>query len=435
MMRLYDQDFPFLEYQTIHYSCLPINSLMSSPFPVEKIRADFPILRGNNRGKPLAYLDNAASSQKPKCVIDSLSNFYENTNSNVHRGTYELAEKAENEYTQARLMIANWFSVNPEELVFVRGTTEALNLVANSFGQSILNQGDSIILTEMEHHANIVPWQLTAERTGARILTTPVLPDGSLDLDVLYSHLHEPGSKILSLCHVSNTLGTKNPLTSIIKEAKEHGVKVVIDGAQSAPHYRIDLRSLDCDFFAFSGHKTFGPMGIGILYGKSEHLHNMAPWQGGGDMIEEVSFDGSSFAPPPQRFEAGTPNVADAIGLAEAFRYLSEIDLPSASLHEGLLLENARAGLQSIEGFIEHGTTSDKAAVLSFSIDGIHPHDLATLLDGEGIATRTGHHCCQPLMKKLGVEATARASFAMYNTMDESERLVSAVRKAVSVLR
>jgi len=408
---------------------------MRTSFPVEKIRTDFPILKESNRGKPLAYLDNAASSQKPKCVIDSLSRFYEQANSNVHRGIYQLAEKAEYEYTQAREIIADWFSVNPKELIFVRGTTEALNLVAHSFGQIVLNNGDCIILTEMEHHANIVPWQLTAERTGARIVTVPVLADGSLDREILSSHLNDPASKILSLCHVSNTLGTTNPLDQIIREAKEHGVKVVVDGAQSVPHHRLDLKSLDCDFFAFSGHKAYGPMGIGVLYGKMELLQEMPPFQGGGDMIEEVSFDGTTYAPPPQRFEAGTPNVADAIGLAEAFRYLAEADLSSAARHETQLLETAREGLQTIDGFVEHGTTPDKAAVLSFSIDGIHPHDLATLLDGEGIAIRTGHHCCQPLMKKLGVEATARASFAMYNTLEESERLVAAVRKAVSVLR
>ena len=287
----------------------------------------------------------------------------------------------------------------------------------------------------MEHHANIVPWQLTGEKTGSRILKVPVLDDGSLDLEVLSFHLKNPKSKILSLCHISNTLGTTNPLDQIIREAKEHDVKVVVDGAQSAPHHRIDLKSLDCDFFAFSGHKTYGPMGIGILYGKKELLQEMPPFQGGGDMIDKVSFDGTTFAPPPQRFEAGTPNVTDAIGLAEAFRYMARTDLDSVFHHEGQLLERAREGLQEIKGFVEHGTTAGKAAVLSFSIDGIHPHDLATLLDGEGIAIRTGHHCCQPLMQKLGVDATARASFAMYNTLEESDRFVAAVRKAVSILR
>ena len=356
-------------------------------------------------------------------------------NSNVHRGVYQLAETAENEYRLAREVIADWFSVTASELIFVRGTTEALNLVAHSFGGHHLGEGDQVILSEMEHHANIVPWQLVTQRIGAKIVVVPILPDGSIDREVLSSLLNDPKSKILSICHVSNTLGTQNPLSDIIREAKANNVKVVVDGAQSVPHQQINLGSLDCDFFAFSGHKTYGPMGIGVLYGKKELLQEMPPFQGGGDMIERVSFDGTTYAPPPQRFEAGTPNVADAIGLAEAFRYLSEIDMASASIHESQLLELAREGLQAIHGFVEHGTTPDKTALLSFSIDGIHPHDLATLLDGEGIAIRTGHHCCQPLMQKLGVQATARASFAMYNTLEEAERLVAAVRKAVSVLR
>jgi cysteine desulfurase / selenocysteine lyase len=408
---------------------------MSTPFSVENIRADFPILKETNRGKPLAYLDNAASSQKPQEVIDSISSFYEQTNSNVHRGVYELAEKAETDYAEARETIADWFSVSAREIIFVRGTTEALNLVAHSFGSSILNREDHVILTEMEHHANIVPWQLACQKIGSKIKVCPILPDGSLDRETLSSLLQDPASKVLSLCQVSNTLGTSNPLSEIINEAKENGVRVVVDGAQSAPHHRINLQSLDCDFFAFSGHKVFGPMGIGVLFGKAELLEEMAPYQGGGDMIDQVSFERTTFSSYPQRFEAGTPNVADAVGLAKAFRYLSKIDLVAASQHERDLLDLSRNGLKVIDGFIEHGTTSDKEAVLSFTIDGIHPHDLATLLDGEGIATRTGHHCCQPLMKKLGVEATARASFALYNTLEEAERLVAAVQKAVSVLR
>jgi len=408
---------------------------MNTPFPVDKIRADFPILKETNRGKPLAYLDNAASSQKPQEVIDSISTFYEKTNSNVHRGVYQLAEKAETDYAKARETIADWFSVSAREIVFVRGTTEALNLVANSFGSLILNQGDQVILTEMEHHANIVPWQLACQKIGSKVKVCPILSDGSLNRDILTNLLQDPASKVLSLCQVSNTLGTSNPLSEIISEAKENGVRVVVDGAQSAPHHRINLKSLDCDFFAFSGHKVFGPMGIGVLFGKAEILEAMVPYQGGGDMIDQVSFEETTFTSYPQKFEAGTPNVADAVGLATAFRYLSKIDLVAASRHERDLLDLSRNGLKAIEGFIEHGTTSDKEAVLSFSIEGIHPHDLATLLDGEGIATRTGHHCCQPLMKKLGVEATARASFALYNTLDEAERLVEAVRKAVSILR
>lgn len=404
-------------------------------FPTDKIRADFPILNRSNRGKPLAYLDNAASSQKPQCVIDSISRFYESTNSNVHRGIYQLAEDAENEYRLAREFISDWFSVTASEIIFVRGTTEALNLVAHSFGGHNLGEGDQVVLSEMEHHANIVPWQLICEKIGAKIAVVPILSDGSLDREVLSSLIKDPKSKILSICHISNTLGTQNALPEIIREAREYNLKVVVDGAQSVAHQQINLSTLDCDFFAFSGHKAYGPMGIGVLYGKKELLQEMPPFQGGGDMIDQVSFDGTSYAPSPQRFEAGTPNVADAIGLAEAFRYLSKTDMHSASRHEDQLLKSARKGLQEIDGFVEHGTTPDKAALLSFTIDGIHPYDLATLLDGEGIAIRTGHHCCQPLMERLGVEATARASFAMYNTLEEAERLVAAVRKAVSVLR
>ena len=404
-------------------------------FPTDKIRADFPILNRSNRGKPLAYLDNAASSQKPQCVIDSISRFYESTNSNVHRGIYQLAEDAENEYRLAREFISDWFSVTASEIIFVRGTTEALNLVAHSFGGHNLGEGDQVVLSEMEHHANIVPWQLICEKIGAKIAVVPILSDGSLDREVLSSLIKDPKSKILSICHISNTLGTQNALPEIIREAREYNLKVVVDGAQSVAHQQINLSTLDCDFFAFSGHKAYGPMGIGVLFGKKELLQEMPPFQGGGDMIDQVSFDGTSYAPSPQRFEAGTPNVADAIGLAEAFRYLSKTDMHSASRHEDQLLKSARKGLQEIDGFVEHGTTPDKAALLSFTIDGIHPYDLATLLDGEGIAIRTGHHCCQPLMERLGVEATVRASFAMYNTVEEAERLVAAVRKAVSVLR
>ena len=404
-------------------------------FPIDKIRSDFPILKRSNRGKSLAYLDNAASSQKPQSVIDSISRFYENSNSNVHRGIYQLAEDAENEYRLARECIADWFSVTPEELIFTRGTTEALNLVAQSFGSHLLEEGDQVILSEMEHHANIVPWQLICERVGAEIVVAPILKDGTLDRKVLSSLLENPKSKILSVCQVSNTLGTEIPLSEIIPEANASEVRVVVDGAQSAPHQRIDLGKLGCDFFAFSGHKTYGPMGIGVLFGKKELLEEMPPFQGGGDMIETVSFEGTTYSQAPQRFEAGTPNVADAIGLAEAFRYLTGIDMNAACRHEGQLLESARQGMQSIDGFTEHGTDRNKFPVLSFSIKNVHPHDLATLLDGEGVAIRTGHHCCQPLMKRLGVEATARASFAMYNTLEEAERLVEAVRKAVSILR
>ena len=401
---------------------------------INAVRDDFPILKKLNRGKPLAYLDNAASSQKPSCVIDAVSNYYLKQNSNVHRGVYALAEEAETHYHGARKTIADWLNVIPEEIIFVRGATEALNLVAHSISKNNLHSGDSIILTQMEHHANIVPWQMVADERNLEIKVVSVLENGSLDLDELNTFLAEETSKVLSLCHISNSLGTINPMDEIIREAHAHNVQVIVDGAQSVPHGRVDLRAMDCDFFAFSGHKVFGPMGIGILYGKKEILESLPPYQGGGDMIDEVSFRGTTYAPSPQRFEAGTPNVAGAIGLAAAIDYLASQDMDKLAQHENTLLHFTQNELQAIPGLKIHGTTADKAAVISFSVEGIHPHDLATLLDAEGIAIRTGHHCCQPLMEVLGVPATARVSFAFYNSLEDAERFVTAVKKAISIL-
>ena len=403
-------------------------------FNVDRIRTDFPILSKTNRGKPLAYLDNAASSQKPNCVINCLAKYYTEQNSNVHRGVYALAEEAEIEYQQARQTIADWLNVSIEEIIFVRGATEALNLTAHSFSRSNLKPGDSIILTQMEHHANIVPWQMIAKEKNLKIKVVPILKDGSLDLEHLSTLIREDETKLLSLCHISNSLGTINPVEQIIKEAHANNITVVVDGAQSIPHTRVDLKKMGCDFFAFSGHKVFGPMGIGVLYGKKELLQSMPPYQGGGDMIDQVSFQGTTFAPSPQRFEAGTPNVAGAIGLASAIDYLSNYDMTELARHEDSLLQFAQSELQKINGLKIHGNAAKKVAVISFSIEGVHPHDLATLLDSEGIAIRTGHHCCQPLMESLGVSSTARASFAFYNTMEEAERLVEAVQKSASIL-
>ena len=403
-------------------------------FNVGRIRKDFPILSKTNRGKPLAYLDNAASSQKPNCVINCLAKYYTEKNSNVHRGVYALAEEAEIEYQQARQTIADWLNVSTEEIIFVRGATEALNLTAHSFSRSRLKSGDSIILTQMEHHANIVPWQMIAKEKNLKIKVVPIMKDGSLDLNHLSTLIREEETKLLSLCHISNSLGTINPVEQIIKEAHARNITVVVDGAQSIPHTRLDLKKMDCDFFAFSGHKVFGPMGIGVLYGKKELLQSMPPYQGGGDMIDQVSFQGTTFAPSPQRFEAGTPNVAGAVGLASAIDYLSNYDMTELARHEESLLQFSQSELQKINGLKIHGNAAEKVAVISFSIEGVHPHDLATLLDSEGIAIRTGHHCCQPLMESLGVSSTARASFAFYNTMEEAERLVEAVQKSASIL-
>jgi len=404
-------------------------------FNPENLRKDFPILQRMNRGKPLIYLDNAATTQKPKVVIDSLKSFYESNNSNVHRGVYELAEDAENLYRNAREKVANWLGVKTNEIIFVRGATEGLNLIARAFAEPLLKAGDQIVLSEMEHHANIVPWQMVAEAKGVEIKIVPILPDGSLDLESLYGLLEQNKTKLLSLCHVSNVLGTVNPIEEIIVKAHQQGVKVVIDGAQSVPHKRVNLQALNCDFFVFSGHKLFAPMGIGVVYAKSTLLESMVPYQGGGDMIDQVSFKGTSYTSGVQRFEAGTPNVADAIGLGEAISYLESIPFDLVDEYEKSLLARARAQLVSIDGLIEHGTTTDKAGVFCYSIEGVHPHDLATLLDAEGIATRTGHHCCQPLMERLGVEATARASFSMYNTIDEANHFADAVKRAVALLR
>ncbi len=403
-------------------------------FDPGKIRKDFPILSRLNRGKPLVYLDNAATTQKPQSVIDCLSQYYAEFNSNVHRGVYELAEDAENRYHSSRKRIARWFGVSDKEIIFTRGATESLNLIARSFAEPILKKGDFIVLTEMEHHANIVPWQMVAEAKGAEIRVIPIEDDGSLNLENLTELLTDPRCSILSICHISNVLGTVNPVKEIIAEAHKHGVKVVLDGAQSAPHLKLNLQELDCDFYVFSGHKLFGPMGIGVVYAQSQHLAEMLPYQGGGDMIDQVSFSGTTFAEGIQRFEAGTPNVSGAIGLGEAVGYLEGIDFHQAGIHEKYLLDTTREDLKEIPGLTEHGTTSEKAGVFCFSIEGIHPHDLSTLLDAEGVATRTGHHCCQPLMKKLGHEATARASFSIYNTLEDVHIFTNALKRVVKIL-
>ena len=406
-----------------------------SGLDVEKIRNDFPVLTRKNRERPIAFLDNAATSQKPISVIDAISKYYRESNSNVHRGVYELAEEAENLYHHARKVISQYLNASERETIFVRGATEGLNLIAHSCGTSSLCRGDEMIVTEMEHHANIVPWQLVCKQVGATLLVCPTLPDGSLDREWISKKISKDSVKLISLTAISNTLGTINPIQEIISEAKKYGKIVVIDGAQSVPHQKTDFTKLGCDFFTFSGHKVFGPMGIGVVLGKEDVLNKIPPYQGGGDMIDQVSFEGTTFAQAPQKFEAGTPNVGGAVGLGKAIEYISQFSMEEIELHEHKLYKTAIKGLSEIDGFKEHGTTKDKAAVLSFTIENIHPHDLATFLDAQGIAIRTGHHCCQPLMKVLGVEATARASFALYNTEEESEKLVEAVKKAVAILR
>ena len=404
---------------------------MTTSFDPETVRRDFPVLERSFRGKALAFLDNAATSQKPNAVIDAISKHYRESNANVHRGVYALAEETESSYLHARKVIADHLNVSTDEIIFVRSTTEALNLVAHSYARVHLGEGDVVALTTMEHHANVVPWQLVRERTGIKIEVAPILDDGSLDRDALRAILDHPKTKLLSLCHVSNSLGTINPVAEIVAEAKERGIVTVIDGAQSIPHGPVDLRAIDCDFFAFSGHKVFAPMGIGVLYGKKELLADMPPYQGGGDMIDEVTFEKTTYAPPPQRFEAGTPNVEGTIGLGAAIEYLGSLDFAAAQTHEQSLLQQATTAMADLPGLTIHGNAPGKAAVISFTVDGIHPHDIATFLDAEGIAIRTGHHCCQPLMERLGVTATARASFAFYNTKEEVDRLVAALQKTI----
>ncbi len=407
---------------------------MTATFDAGFVRSDFPILGKTFRDKPLAYLDNAATSQKPEVVIEAIANYYRESNSNVHRGVYALAENAEAAYDHARKVVAGHLNVNHDEIVFVRGTTEALNLVAQSHARPSLESGDVIVVTTMEHHANIVAWQLVAERTGAVVKAAPIDDQGCIDRKAL-SDLLDQDAKILALCHVSNALGTVNPVAEIIAEASERGIVTVVDGAQSVPHGPVDLRALDCDFFAFSGHKAFGPMGIGVLYGKAQRLAEMPPYQGGGDMIDQVTIEKTTFAPPPQRFEAGTPNVAGAIGLGAALEYFGALDHAGVAAHEQSLLEQATAGLSALPGVTIHGQAHGKAAVISFTVDGIHPHDIATFLDTEGIAVRAGHHCCQPLMERLGETATARVSFAFYNLPEEVDRLVATVSKTIDCFR
>ncbi len=399
------------------------------PFDVEKIREDFPLLRGNAN---LVYLDNAATAQKPQRVIDAVSDFYSRGNANIHRGLYHLSQEATSAFELARSRAAKFLNARePRECVFTRGATEAVNLVAASWGAANLREGDEILLTQAEHHADIVPWQLVARRTGARIVVAPVFDDGSLDLATFEKKL-SPRTKIVGACHVSNALGTVNPAKKICALAHAAGALALIDGAQSAAHFAVDVQDIDCDFFVFSGHKICGPTGIGVLYARAEILEKMPPYQGGGDMIETVDFDaGTTFRGIPGRFEAGTPNIAGAIGLGVALDYVSALR-PHAQAHEAALLkyatEKLRADVPEIRIF-GPSAPAGKASVISFHLGDIHPSDVGMLLDTFGVAVRVGHHCAMPLMKRLGVTGTARASFAFYNTFGEIDRFVAALRK------
>ncbi len=396
-------------------------------FDISAIRADFPILTQDINGHPLAYLDNGASSQKPRHVIDAVQQFYCQDYANVHRGIHTLSERATAAYEESRRKVQRFINARShQEIIYVRGTTEAINMVAQSYARPQLQPGDTIVITTMEHHSNIVPWKLVCEQTGAQLRVVPINEHGELEIAALESVLNER-TRLLALTHISNVLGTINPLKQIIAMAHEAGVPVLVDGAQAAPHSIIDMKALDCDFYAFSGHKMYGPTGIGILYGKENLLDKMPPYQGGGDMILSVSFDKTTYNHLPYKFEAGTPHIAGAIGLGAAVDYLTDIGMDQIARYEHTLLDYGHKQLATVDGLKIIGTAREKASIISFTLDGVHPHDIATVLDQQGIAVRAGHHCAMPLMQHLGLPATTRASFAVYNTREEIDRLVAAL--------
>ena len=401
-----------------------------TPFEVEVVRRDFPILATQVRDKKLCYLDKAASTQKPRAVIERLQEFYSRENANIHRGVHHLGELATDAYHDARKTVAKFLNAKSDkQVIFTRGTTESINLVAASWGRANLQEGDQILLTAMEHHANIVPWQLIAEQTGAVIKVIPTNDRAELDLDA-YDQLLGERTRVLAVSHISNSLGTLNPVKEIIAKAKAMGAITLVDGAQGAPHLGADVQDLNCDFYAFSGHKIYGPTGIGILYGNQEIMENMPPYQGGGDMIQRVSFEKTTYKGLPERFEAGTPNIAGAAGLAAAIKYLDQFNQADIKAHESEVLEYAVGQLGDIDGITLYTQAAARTGVASFNLNGVHAHDIATILDREGVAIRAGNHCTQPLMKTLGVPATARASFAIYNTKEEVDTLVSSIIKA-----
>lgn len=398
-------------------------------FDYQRVRSDFPILSTEVRGKPLTYLDSAATSQKPLPVIEAVDRYYRSENSNIHRGVHYLSEQATDAYELTRGKVAQFIGVaDSDEVIFVRGATEGINLVAQGFVETVFKPGDEILITHMEHHANIVPWQIAAQKTGAVLKIVPVDDDGVLDMDAFEELLTEK-TRLVSVVHISNALGTINPVKKIIEKAHAHNVPVLVDGAQSVPHMPVNVSELDCDFFVFSGHKVCGPTGIGVLWGKRSWLEKLPPYQSGGDMIEQVDFGGTTYKGIPGKFEAGTPHIEGVIGLGAALDYLNDLDREAALQHETELLHLATEQLTAVEGVRIIGTAPEKASVVSFLIDDVHPHDIGTFLDADGVAIRAGHHCVQPLLKRFGVPATARASFAFYNNFDDVERLVEAVRK------
>jgi cysteine desulfurase/selenocysteine lyase len=401
----------------------------SKNMDIEKIRADFPILHQQVNGKPLVYLDNGATTQKPQVVIDAIADYYRTTNSNVHRGAHTLSDQATQMFENARTTLQKFLNAKKsEEIIWTRGTTDAINLVAQTWVRSNVKAGDEIIISGMEHHSNIVPWQMVCEQTGAILKIIPVLEDGTLDYDG-YLKLLNDKTKFVAVVHVSNALGTVNPVEDIIREAQKVGAKTLLDGAQAIAHWDIDVQALDCDFYAFSGHKLFGPTGLGVLYGKEALLNAMPPYQGGGEMILHVTFEKTTYNVLPYKFEAGTPNIAGAIGMAAAVDYVNGLDRIALAKHEDALLARANELAAKTDGIRIIGTSKNKVSVLSFLIEGTHPHDVGTLLDQQGIAVRTGHHCTMPLMDQFGIPGTVRASFTFYNTLEEVDALFKAIEK------
>ncbi len=408
---------------------------VKSLFDVQKLRAEFPILSVTVHGKPLVYFDNGATTQKPRAVINSLVDYYTTFNANIHRGVHSLSQEASAAYEQARESVAEFIGASSaQEVVFTRGTTESINLVAHSFLSPRLREGDTVVITGMEHHSNILPWQVLCEKFRAQLNVVQVLDDGTLDLKHLNALL-EQRPKMLAITHVSNTLGTINPIAAIVRMSKAHDVPVLVDGAQAVPHVQVNVRALDCDFYVFSGHKMYGPTGIGVLYAKGNLLNEMTPYQTGGGIIKTVSFDHTEYVNGALKFEAGTPNIEGAIGLGAAIKFVTEVGMEAISQHEIKLHNYARTLLKSIEGVRFIGEATDNAGVISFVVEGTHPFDVGTILDQQGVAVRTGHHCTQPLMERFNVPGTVRVSFGVYNTIDEVDVLIAALKKAIKMLK
>jgi cysteine desulfurase/selenocysteine lyase len=406
---------------------------MTTTFDITKVRNDFPILKQQVNGCPLVYLDNGATSQKPQSVIDAIVNYYSTTNSNVHRGVHTMSQQATDGYEGARSKVRQFINAGDDrEIIFTRNTTEGINLVAHSYGRQNIGPGDDIIVSNMEHHSNIVPWQMLCEEKGANLRVVPINDDGELLMDE-YERMLSPKTKLVSITHVSNALGTILPAAEIVRMAHAHGVPVLLDGAQAVPHMPVDVQELDCDFYVFSGHKLFGPTGIGILYGKAEYLEAMPPFLGGGEMIKSVTFEKTIYNDLPYKFEGGTPDIAGAIGLGAAIDYVNDLGFDQITAHEDELLRYGTDALSTIEGLKIIGTAEHKTGILSFVMDQAHPHDIGTILDEQGIAVRTGHHCAQPVMQRFQIPATARASLAFYNTKEDIDALVKGIDRVIEV--